>query len=310
MKRRNFLKESIITGAAVISSPVVGMPENLSWKHFPPEKQGFKFNLHYAPHDGMFTNLAGKDVLDQIRFMADAGFTAFEDNNMMQRKPEDQEKIGNELNKLGMLMGVFVVDGGDNWKVSLTTGKKEFKDNFINTCKSAVETAKRCNARWMTVVPGYFARELEMGIQTSNVIDALRAGADIFEPHGLVMVLESLSDNPDLFLRTSQQGFMLCKAVNSPSCKMLYDIYHMQRNEGDIIVHIGNAWEEIGYIQIGDNPGRKEPSTGEINYRNIFKFLYDKGYKGILGMEHGISLPGKVGEESLIAAYKEADNYL
>jgi len=102
---------------------------------------------------------------------------------------------------------------------------------------------------------------------------------------------------------------MICKAVNSPSCKILYDIYHMQRNEGHIIPTIDMVWDEIGYFQIGDNPGRKEPTTGEINYRNIFKHIYEKGYTGILGMEHGNSKPGKEGELAVIEAYRTVDAF-
>jgi hydroxypyruvate isomerase len=124
------------------------------------------------------------------------------------------------------------------------------------------------------------------------------------------MVIESLSDTPDLFLRHSDQAYMICKAVGSPSCKILFDIYHMQRNEGDIIKNLDRAWDEIAYIQIGDNPGRKEPTTGELNYKNIFKHIYEKGYKGILGMEHGNSLPGKEGEQRLIDAYRECDGFM
>ncbi|MFO0268252.1 MAG: TIM barrel protein, partial [Cyclobacteriaceae bacterium] len=123
-------------------------------------------------------------------------------------------------------MGVFVVDGGDNWKTSLTTGKPEFVENFVNTCRKCVDAAKRVNAKWMTVVPGFFERRLPMGIQTAHVVDALRRGAEIFEPHGLIMVLEPLSDTPDLFMRYSDQTYELCKAVNSPACKILYDVYH------------------------------------------------------------------------------------
>jgi len=268
------------------------------------------FNLHYAPHFGMFENLAGKDLIDQIKFMADVGFTAMEDNGMMRRPVDVQEKIANEMSRLNMKMGVFVVDGGDNWKVSLTTGKQEFKETFINTCLKAVQVAGRCNATWMTVVPGYFDRTKDLSYQTSNVITALRAGADIFEPHNLVMVLEPLSDNPDLFLRYSAQSFMICKAVNSPSCKILFDIYHMQRNEGDLIKNMESSWNEIAYIQIGDNPGRKEPTTGEINYGNVFKYIYDKGFRGILGMEHGLSKSGAEGEQALIDAYKKVDAFI
>ncbi|HEX8039374.1 MAG TPA: TIM barrel protein, partial [Chryseosolibacter sp.] len=242
-------------------------------------------------------------------FMYDQGFRAVEDNGMLRRPVEEQEKIGKELARLGMTMGVFVVDGGDNWKISLTTGKQEFKDTFVDTCRKCVETAKRVNGKWMTVVPGFFERNLPMGIQTANVIDALRRGAEIFEPHGLVMVLEPLSDTPELFMRHSDQTYALCKAVNSPSCKILYDTYHMQRNEGHLIPHIDMCWDEIGYFQIGDNPGRKEPGTGEINYKNIFQHVYTKGYRGVWGMEHGNALPGKEGELAVIKAYRECDNF-
>jgi hydroxypyruvate isomerase len=206
-------------------------------------------------------------------------------------------------------MGVFVIDGGDNWKTSLTTGKVEFRDRFLATCSAAVEVGKRVNAKWATVVPGYFERKLPIGIQTGNVIDILRAGAAILEPANLTMVLEPLSDNPDLFLRTSDQAYAICRAVDSPSCKILYDMYHMQRNEGDIVAHIDHAWSEIAYFQIGDNPGRKEPGTGEMNYKNLFRHIKGRGFDGVFGMEHGNARPGKEGEQALIDAYVAADSF-
>ena len=303
MQRRKFIQNSIAAfSAATLASPLLARSPRV-------EATQPVFKLNYAPHDGMFKNNGGTDFTDQIRFMHDQGFRAIEDNGMLKRSVEDQEKIGKLLTQLGMTMGVFVVDGGDNWKISLTTGKQEFKDVFIKTCKTCVETAKRVNAKWATVVPGFFERKMPIGIQTVNVIDALKRGAEIFEPAGLVMVLEPLSDTPELFLRTSDQSFEICKAVKSPSCKILYDIYHMQRNEGDIINNIDSHWEEIAYFQIGDNPGRKEPTTGEINYKNIFKHVYDKGYRGVMGMEHGNSREGKDGEMGVIKAYREVDNF-
>mgnify|MGYP006276355015 CR=1 FL=1 len=269
------------------------------------------FHLNYAIHDGMFSNLAGKNFLDQIRFAHDMGFRAIEDNGMMDRSPEEQQKIGDLLAKLGMQMGVFVITSDSwHWKTSLATGKQEWVEKMEKDCRTAVEVAKRCHARWMTVVPGNYERSLSYDIQLANIITALKRGAAILEPHGLVMVLEPLSDNPDLFLRHSDQTYMVCKAVGSPSCKILYDIYHMQRNEGDIIANLNKCWEEIGYIQIGDNPGRNEPTTGEINYRNVFRHIHKKGYKGVLGMEHGIAKPGKEGELALISAYRQSDDFL
>ena len=233
---------------------------------------------------------------------------------MLFRSPELQTKIGETMAKLGMTMGVFVV-GFDNWppKSTLTTGSKEWRDTFLKTCKEAVNVAKRVNAKWMTVVPGNFERTLPMGIQTAHVLESLRQAAAIFEPHGLVMVLESLSDNPDLFLRHTDQAFMICKAVNSPSCKFLFDMYHMQRNEGNIIANIDLVWDETAYFQIGDNPGRNEPTSAEMNYKRIFQHIYKKakasGRDFVFGMEHGNAMKGKEGELALIKAYVESDNF-
>lgn len=267
------------------------------------------FKLRYAPHFGMFEAHAGPDPIAQLEFMAGEGFTALEDNELMSRAVQLQERIGATLARLGMTMGVFVIDGGDNWKTSLTTGQRDFRDNFLKTCRSAIDVAKRVNARWATVVPGFFDRKLPIGLQTGHVIDTLRAAADLLAPHDLTMVLEPLSDTPELFLRTSDQAYAICRAVDSPACKILYDMYHMQRNEGDIIANIERTWSEIAYFQIGDNPGRKEPGTGEMNYRNIFRHIHRKGFDGIFGMEHGNAQKGKAGERALIDAYVEADSF-
>jgi hydroxypyruvate isomerase len=152
---------------------------------------------------------------------------------------------------------------------------------------------------------------MDMDYQTANVIEAFRRGAEIFEPHGLVMVMEPLNfrDHPNLFLNKISQGYAICRAVNSPSCKILFDMYHQQIHEGNIIPNIDQAWSEIAYFQIGDNPGRNEPTTGEMNYQNVFKHIHAKGFKGILGMEHGNSKPGKEGVDALIAAYRYSDSF-
>jgi len=304
MERRSFLRNTAVSFAAL------GFAGTTAFASENKTSAATKFNLKYAPHFGMFKNSVGEDLIDQIKFMADQGFTAFEDNGLMGREPAMQTKIGETLSSLNMTMGVFVVDKGGNMANTLAAGKPEFIDIFLNGCRRAVEVAKRVNAKWMTVVPGGFERNLPTGLQDANVIEALRRGAEILEPHGLVMVLEPLSDSPDLYLRTSEQTYMICKAVNSPSCKILYDIYHMQKNEGNLIRNMELTWDEIAYIQTGDNPGRKEPTTGEINYKNVFKYIHGKGYQGVLGMEHGISIQGLEGEKRLVEAYREVDSFL
>ncbi len=303
MKRRNFVKSSFL--ATGITAITAGSSMAMTSK----KKKKIDFKLKYAPHFGMFKNSAGSDLIDQINFMTERGFTAIEDNRMMRRDVTMQTKIGEALAKNNMDMGVFVIDKGGNMENTLAAGNPEYVDIFLEGCRKAVDVAKRVNAKWMTVVPGGFERSLPIGIQTANVVDALRKGAEILEPHGLVMVLEPLSDSPDLFLRTSEQTYLICKAVNSPSCKILYDIYHMQKNEGHLMHNIDLTWDEIAYFQIGDNPGRKEPTTGEINYKNIFKHIYSKNKDFILGMEHGNSMEGEEGEEKVIEAYIESDSF-
>jgi hydroxypyruvate isomerase len=306
MKRRNFIQKSLLSGAALATAPAAILshtaPDNLNTN---------KFQLQYAPHDGMFRQSGGEDILDQLRFMADQGFTAFEDNGMMGREVPVQEKMGKLMAQLGINMGVFVAHKIYWSEPNLASGNKERREEFLTSIRSAVDVAKRVNAKWMTVVPGFMDLRQNKEFQTAHVIESLKRACEILEPHGLVMVLEPLNfrDHPGLFLADVPQAYTICKAVNSPSCKILYDIYHAQIQIGNLIPNINAAWDETAYFQIGDNPGRKEPGTGEINYKNVFKHIHGKGFTGILGMEHGNSMPGKEGELAVIKAYREADSF-
>ena len=209
-----------------------------------------------------------------------------------------------------MSMGVFVAHKIYWDKPNLTSGDSSFREEFLKDIRDSVDVAKRVNAKWVTVVPGLLDQRKNISYQTSNVIETLKRASEILEPHGLVMVLEPLNfrDHPGLFLSRSPQAYQICKSVDSPSCKILFDIYHQQIQEGNLIPNIESCWDEIGYFQIGDNPGRKEPLTGEINYNNIFKFIKEKNFDGILGMEHGKSLSGIKGEKALIDAYRRVDS--
>ncbi len=267
------------------------------------------FHLNFAPHPGMFRSHAGEGLPDQLDFIADQGFRAFEDNDMKKRPVPLQEELGRLMADRGIQMGVFVAHTIAWSQPNLASGDPALRNHFLEEIKSSVEVAKRVGATWMTVVPGHQDLSKSVGYQTAHVVESLKRAAEILEPHGLVMVLEPLNfrDHPGLFLTGSPQAYEICKAVDSPSCKILFDIYHQQIQEGNLIPNIEACWDEIAYFQVGDNPGRKEPGTGEINYANVFKFIHSRGYKGILGMEHGNSIPGKAGETAVIEAYRKAD---
>lgn len=318
MNRRTFVSSTLAAGAALFS----GLP---SLKAQAAPSANPRFKLGYGPHPGMFKESAGPDVLEQIKFAADQGFTAWEDNGIMGRPPAEQEAIGRTLAERKMQMGVFVAYASFD-EPTFAHPTDAVCDEILKRLSDSVEVAKRCGAKWFTVVPGsvdqqtkntpnwnkYGGPRLAEGYQTANAIELLRRCTAILEPHGLIMVLEALNwyrDHGGVLLEKADQAYALCKAVNSPSCKMLFDIYHMQIAGGNLIPNIDHAWDEIAYYQIGDNPGRKEPGTGEINYHNIFRHLHEKGFTGVCGMEHGNSLPGKAGEQAVIRAYRNADSF-
>ena len=303
MKRRRFIRNTTLAGTLLSGGGIHSMSKRLS--------SPSKFNLNYAPHLGMFEHHAGSDPLKQLEFMADQGFRSFEDNEMRGRPVEVQKELARTMEALGLQMGVFVAHKIYWNEPNLSSGDPDKLREFLEDIKTSVEVAKRVNAKWMTVVPGHLDLKLSMGYQTTNVVEALKQASAILEPHNLVMVLEPLNfrDHPGLFLTGSAQAYEICKAVDSPSCKILFDIYHQQIQEGNLIPNIESCWNEIEYFQIGDNPGRKEPTTGEINYKNVLKFIHHKGFDGILGMEHGNSIDGKEGELALLKAYQQVDNF-
>ena len=304
MNRRDFTKASIMAGVGLASTN--SFADNYNYV------KAYNYNLKYAPHLGMFRHHAGNNPIDQLNFMADQGFTAFEDNDMRKRDVSLQEKMAKTMEKRGLSMGVFVAHEIYWQKPNLASGNLNLRAEFLDFIKKAIPVAKRVNAKWMTVVPGHVDLRQNMSYQTAHVVESLKQACSLLEPHGLVMVLEPLNfrDHPGLFLSESPQAYEICKTVDSPSCKISFDIYHQQIQEGNLIPNINKCWNEIGYFQIGDNPGRKEPTTGEINYRNVFKFIHGKGYEGILGMEHGNYNRGKEGEMDVIKSYQEVDQFI
>ena len=308
MKRREFLNSTLAAGA---STAFLGAFSDSGIAATP--KHAFKLN--YAPHFNMFKNLGGTDPIDQLKFAADQGFSAWEDNQMKKKPIDLQKKIAATMEALNMKMGVFVAHGSIGQQTFVKKDNAVW-DSVLQDIKDSIEVAKRVNAKWMTVVPGSVDENgrdrLAMGYQTANVIELLRRCCDLLEPHGMVMVLEPLNwftNHGGVFLQGSPQAYSICKAVNSPACKILFDIYHQQITEGNLIQNIERCWDEIGYFQAGDNPGRKEPGTGEINYRNVFKYIHSRRFDGVIGMEHGNSVKGVDGEKKVIAAYVDADRF-
>ena len=311
MQRRYFIQSVLMSGAAVAGGsrlmPAIAAHSTDASGETPATRS---FTLRYAPHFGMFKNSAGDGLISQIEFAADQGFTAWEDNEMKSRPIEVQEQIACTLEKRGMEMGVISALRGVWSKVNFAGNDASLREEILVAMKNIVGVARRVNTKYLTVVPGLQDPKLPEGYQFGNAVDLLRRCADIVEPAGLIMVLEPLNrqkNHPGVYLSDSSHAYALCRAVNRPSCKILFDIYHQQITNGNLTHHLNLCWDEIGYLQSGDNPGRNEPGTGEINYVNLFRTLLAKGYQGMIGLEHGNSLTGVEGEQAVIAAYRAVD---
>jgi hydroxypyruvate isomerase len=148
--------------------------------------------------------------------------------------------------------------------------------------------------------------------QTHNAVEVLKRASDIVAGTDMVLVLEPLNwkvDHAGYFVSYIEHAGEIIASVDRPNVKILFDVYHQQITEGNLINHIRHYYEHIGYFQAGDVPGRREPYTGEINYQMVFKAIYDLGFKGIIGMEHGLSEPGMDGLMKCFNAYRKADDF-
>lgn len=297
-------RRAILAGGAVAAATAATLAKGAT------PRNAARFSLKYAPHEGSFQSRGSR--LEQIAYAADQGFTAWENNEAAGRPVADQSAMARALQQRGMTMGVFVASmpRWSEFRPLLGGNDDADREAFLADIRSSVDVAKRLNAKHMTIVTGFMDRRLPVEIQTARVIDVLRRAADIYEPHGLVMVMEPLNtlvNHPGVFLSTVPQGYAVARAVDSPAIKILADLYHEQIQAGNLINTLGSCWDEIGYVQFGDNPGRNEPGSGEVNYRNIVRWLRGKKFAGVIGMEHGNSVEGRAGEERLIAAYREID---
>lgn len=307
MRRRAFLASSVASAAAWVTGLA---PAGWAQGAQPAARPARRFRLNYAPSFGQFKAHASTDLVGQIQFAADEGFTAMFDNGLMNRPAAEQDLIVRELARHNMKLGPFVLQA-EFGKKTFVTRDTATRALILQKMREGVETMKRTGCRHSLVVPGRFDESVAWDYQTANVIDNLRACMEICEPAGLVIVLEPLNprDHPGLFLSKIPQAYQICRAVGSSSCKIVNDLYHQQVTEGNLIPNIEAAWDEIAAFHLGDNPGRKEPLSGEINYRTIFKYLHEKGYQGVLCMEHGQSKPGLEGERAVIDAYRACDQF-
>lgn len=263
--RRHFLAAA--TGAAAL-----GLSSRL--KADDPKSSGAGTWLTYAVNIEMtFNNLP---VLDRLRKVAEAGFTHYE---FWQHPPKDIDAMVKLNKELGLTPTQFSAYWG------ITDPKR--KDDFLAKLKACLPVAAKLGVKMLCVVAGEES-PLPRDEQDKAVIEALKAGADVVTPAGITIILEPLNilvDHPKQLVVTSEHAARILKAVGSPNVKMLFDCYHQQISEGNLIRNIRKHKDVIGYFQVADNPGRHEPGTGELNYAHVFRAIHDVGYTGAIGLE-------------------------
>lgn len=265
------------------------------------------FKLRYAPRIGW---MQGMTPLRHLELYSKAGFKAFEYNGLPTHSMAEIEQIRKKRDELGMAMGVFVVNRG-GWRPT-SLPDKSGHGRFLEDLRKAIEIHRVMENECATVTSGLGVPHLTFAQQTANCIEILKRAADMVDKTKMTLVLEPLNhkvDHAGYFVVYSEHAGEIIGGVNHPRVKILFDMYHQQISEGNIINHIDQYWDLIGYFQTGDVPGRREPYTGEMNYQNIFRHIHKKGYKGLLGLEHGMSETGEAGFKKVVEAYRKADSF-
>ena len=298
MDRRDFL--GTVAGAGGALALAAGRPA--------PARAAGRYKLRYAPRlDFLKETLS---IPERLELFAAEGFDATEYNGLMSHPLTEVEQVRKKLDALGMEMGIFVANPA-GWNESGLVLPDQ-REAFLGQLRKAIEYHGVIGNRWCTVITGPEKPGMPRGAQRINVVDGLRRAADLLEPTKLTIVIEPLNhwvDHAGYFLVQSDEAAEVMNAVGSSHVRILFDIYHQQISEGNLINNIRRYYEWIGYFQVGDVPGRKEPGTGEVNWRNVFQAIHALGFKGILGMEHGLSVPGREGLLKCFEEYRRADAF-
>lgn len=273
--------------------------------------------LNFAPHigldapdNGMFIAHAGLEPIDQIKFIADQGFAGIEDNFLKLRSKEVQNKIGETLDRHNLQMGCFL----NNMVLDQPTFVKppsEAREVLLQQVQETIEVAKRVNGKYVTTLSGPLDPTLSRDYQTVNMIENLKYCAELAESAGIVLGVEAITGRwwAGTFLTKISHAYLVVKAVNSPAVKLIFDTFHIQMEQGNILDTLEHVWDEIACFQIADVPGRGEPTSGEINYPAILKHIHSKGYNGLIEMEHKLSKPGLEGEQAVLEIYETLDQF-
>lgn len=279
-----------------------------------PGRQTWK--LRYAPHlglrsskDGLFAAGAGSaDPIAQIGYIASLGFAGIEDNSVKVRPVAIQERMGAELSRLGLEMGCFV-NNPTRWNQPLWgRPAEEARDALAQDLAASIATARRLGGKYATVVGGRDPG-IPLGYQLANMVENLKRLAEVAENAGLVLAVETVDEGrwPNMLLHHIADAYAVVAAVDSPAVRLLFDVAHVHPMDGEVLANLERCWDRVGVIQVADIPGRYELGSGELNWANILRFVRDRGYTGLVELEHVVSKPGIEGERMVLDRLRAID---
>jgi hydroxypyruvate isomerase len=295
MDRRNFLQAGLGAAAATTWALHTAAAAESSVKKI---GEGLRTKIAVSPNWFSGTNV------ERIEQIAAYGFPAFE--LLRCGAWEDKEAVRIRCEQLGIEVGA--VGGGMGTINDWGPNDPAQHDRFVEAVKEGIANAKAIGSKLVLALSGA-ARQ---GVSDEEQMDALvQAGervGPLLEEAGIVLVWEPLNvlvNHAGYFLVHSADASELVKRTDHPHVKFLFDIYHQQISEGNLINNIRRYQEEIGHYHFADNPGRHEPGTGEINYQNVFKAIYETGYRGIVACEFGKTKP----TEEVLEILAECDRW-
>jgi hydroxypyruvate isomerase len=231
-----------------------------------------------------------RPFLERIDAVAKCGLPAFE---FWSWRAKDIDAVLARKKDNGLQISAFSVDPG----YRLTHPR--FRDDFVSSVKGTIPTMHKLDVKTMIVTVGNEIPRVSREEQHKSIVESLKAASPLVEEAGITIVVEPLNtlvDHKGHYLWSSTEGFEIIREVGSKNVRLLYDIYHQQIMEGNLIANITRNIDLIGHFHVGDVPGRHEPGTGEINYVNVFREILRTGYAGYMGLEFR---PSKSGEQAM-----------
>jgi len=235
-------------------------------------------------------NFAGAPTLDSLEKIAAIGFDTVDNFNW--RDPNEFRIYRENLPRLGLGAGVLVINKvPDVNALGCSLSDPADREGFLRDLQCCIAAAETVNCDRLEVLSGNLLPNLPRAEQMVSAVETLRAAVPLLERHRMTAVVEMLNstqEHPGYFLDTVPDGLALIDGVGSPRVRLLFDIYHVQLGEGNIIRKLREHIASIGQIHFADVPGRHQPGTGEINFRNVFKTIYELGdrYTGYVTAEY------------------------